>query len=127
MYGTRDNLAYLGYGAIRLFQDEILRGQGNFWSQKKKYRSRIAINMSLSQVISTEISLESNNIQHTNFPTLPASLHRCVPPAISVNVLHTVLQMKRYLCGSPTSKYFSDSDSSPTRFIVPSPILRIFD
>ena len=35
MYGARDYLAYLGYGAMRLFQDEILRGHGNFWSRKK--------------------------------------------------------------------------------------------
>ena len=35
MYGTRDYLAHLGYGAMRFFQDEILRGHGNFWSRKK--------------------------------------------------------------------------------------------
>ena len=35
MYGARAYLAYLGYGATRLFQDEILRGHGNFWSWKK--------------------------------------------------------------------------------------------
>ena len=26
MYGARDYLAYLGYGAMPLFQDEIIRG-----------------------------------------------------------------------------------------------------
>ena len=36
MYGARAYLAYLGYGAMWLFQDEILWGHGNFWSQKKK-------------------------------------------------------------------------------------------
>ena len=35
MYGTRDYLAHLGYGAMRFFQNEILRGHGNFWSRKK--------------------------------------------------------------------------------------------
>ena len=34
MYGARDFSAYLGYGAMRLFQDEILRGHGNLGSQK---------------------------------------------------------------------------------------------
>ena len=33
MYGARAYLAYLRYGAMRFFQDEILRGHGNFWSQ----------------------------------------------------------------------------------------------
>ena len=35
MYVARAYLAYLGYGAMRLFQDEILQGHGNFWSRKK--------------------------------------------------------------------------------------------
>ena len=35
MYGARAYLAYLRYGAMRFFQDEILRGHGNFWSRKK--------------------------------------------------------------------------------------------
>jgi hypothetical protein len=48
MYGAEDNLAYLGYGAMRLFQDEIIRGHGNFWSRKKNYRSCIAINIARS-------------------------------------------------------------------------------
>ena len=48
MYGTRDYLAHLGYGAMRFFQDEILRGHGNFWSRKKMYRSRIPINIARS-------------------------------------------------------------------------------
>ena len=34
MYGARDYLAYLGYGAMRLFQDDIIRGHVNFWSRK---------------------------------------------------------------------------------------------
>ena len=37
MYGARAYLAYLGYGAMRLFRDEILRGHGNFWSRKQKF------------------------------------------------------------------------------------------
>ena len=38
MYGTRDYLAHLGYGAIPLFQDEIIRGHSNyFWSRIKKF------------------------------------------------------------------------------------------
>ena len=35
MYGARDYLAYLGYGAMPLFQDEIIRGHSNFWSRRK--------------------------------------------------------------------------------------------
>ena len=34
MYGARAYLAYLRYGAMRFFQDKILRGHGNFWSRK---------------------------------------------------------------------------------------------
>ena len=37
MYGTRDYLAHLGYGAMRFFQNEILWGHGNFWSREKIY------------------------------------------------------------------------------------------
>ena len=51
MYGGRDYLAYLRYGAMRLFQDEILRSPGNFWSRKKIYRSRIPINIARSLMI----------------------------------------------------------------------------
>ena len=36
MYGARAYLAYLRYGAMRLFQDEFLRGHGNFWSRGKE-------------------------------------------------------------------------------------------
>ena len=45
MYGARAYLAYIGYGVILLFQDEILRDNGNFWSPKINYRSCIAINI----------------------------------------------------------------------------------
>ena len=48
MYGARAYLAYLRYGAMRFFQDKILRGHGNFWSRKKNYRSRIPINIARS-------------------------------------------------------------------------------
>ena len=48
MYGARAYLAYLGYGAKRSFQDEILRGHGNFGPGKKIHRSRIAINIGRS-------------------------------------------------------------------------------
>ena len=37
MYGGRDYLAHLGYGAIPLFEDEIIRGNNNFMSRKKMY------------------------------------------------------------------------------------------
>ena len=45
MYGARAYLAYIGYGVTLLFQDEILRDNGNFWSPKINYRSCIAINI----------------------------------------------------------------------------------
>ena len=48
MYGARDYLAYLGYGAMRLFQNEIIWGHGNFWSRKKNCGSHIAINVGRS-------------------------------------------------------------------------------
>ena len=35
MYGARAYLAYLRYGAMRFFQDKILRGHGNFWFPEK--------------------------------------------------------------------------------------------
>ena len=37
MYGARAYSAYLGYRAKQLFQDEILRGNGNFWLRKKEF------------------------------------------------------------------------------------------
>ena len=46
MYGARAYSAYLGYGAMRLFEGETLRGHGK--SPKKNYRSRIAINIGQS-------------------------------------------------------------------------------
>ena len=46
MYGARAYSACLGYGAMRLFEDETLRGHGK--SPKKNYRSRIAINIGQS-------------------------------------------------------------------------------
>ena len=36
MYGARYYLAYLGYGAMPIFQDDIIWCHGNFWLQKKK-------------------------------------------------------------------------------------------
>ena len=30
MYGTKDYLAYLGYAAMRLFQEEIIRAMATF-------------------------------------------------------------------------------------------------
>ena len=49
MYGTRDYSAHLGYAAMRIFQVEILRGHGNFWSWKKNiYRSCIPIDIARS-------------------------------------------------------------------------------
>ena len=39
LYMARDYLAYSGYGAMPLFQNEIIRGHGNFWSRKKNHRS----------------------------------------------------------------------------------------
>ena len=35
MYGVRDVLAYLRYGVMQLFQDEIIWGHSNFWFRKK--------------------------------------------------------------------------------------------
>ena len=58
MYGARAYLAYLGYGAMWLFQDEITRGHGNFWSLKKKEdRSRIAINIARPLMLKASQSL----------------------------------------------------------------------
>ena len=36
MYGARGYLAHLGYGAMPLFQDEIIRGHGDICSRKKE-------------------------------------------------------------------------------------------
>ena len=63
MYGARDYLAYCGYGAMPLFQDEIIRGHSNFWSRKKNYRSRIAINIALS-LIEPVSERDSTAVEH---------------------------------------------------------------
>ena len=40
MYGAGDYLAHFGYGAMPLFQNEIIWGQSNFFVPEKIYRSR---------------------------------------------------------------------------------------
>ena len=49
MYGARDYLSYLGYGAMQLFQNEILRRHDSFLGAEIKiYRPRIVINIARS-------------------------------------------------------------------------------
>ena len=69
MYGARDYLAYLGYGAMRLFQDDIIRGIS--WqllaTKQKIYRSLIAINIARS--------LSLNPVSYTHL-TLPHATYQ---------------------------------------------------
>ena len=37
MYEARHYFSHCGYGAMSLFQGEIIRGHGNFWLRKLKF------------------------------------------------------------------------------------------
>ena len=43
MYGAKYYLAYVGYGAMRLFQDEILRDHVDFWFPGKIFTGPVLL------------------------------------------------------------------------------------
>ena len=67
MYGARNYFAYLGYGAIRLFQEEIIRGHVNFGCWKKKFTGPVFTGptINIARSLSKRNLLVWNEI-HTN-------------------------------------------------------------